>query len=765
VEDRIQIVLEAIEIGRQKLDEAVARIDKFSKSQKDQNEVSKKQDSILKGMVPTWAKVVAIATAAATAITLATKSQLENIDVTNKQADALGTTIEKLSALKFAFKLSQIGAEGGVQALQFLNRAIAESGDASSNAAKAFQVLKINTKGLGDRDEIDVLFEVADAFKRTEGAAAKAEVAQALFGRGSRDVVNFLNGGSAAIKENMDLAQQLGLVYSQQTGKSAETLNDQLTTLEGSFQGIVAVVLGNLLPTLNEYAAIILDVVKDKQLMIDITQNLTSIFEFLVKEAFGVVTVFRFLWDVLANQLAVAWLNFNRLVEGGIALFSNYVTTLKNVSAALIDIVRRVASFGEVFRLAFNRDFSGAATAARAALAGIAGDIGDAFKAEATGVVNAGKIVVGTAVDVAGNISAATTQTINDITATATSASSQITRVANAAQKSANVQTKTSTAAAPANTEKLQSIAALNEAQKRKEIAEQLNVELLQTEGERLQSADLLRQAAIAKELADNDKRVKSINDLQFASDEERHRLLEQAERLHQEKVLAIEKESLQTRLHIMATQLDAAKGTFSGIADAIKEFGGEGTTAYKVFATAAAVIDTARAAIAAYSSTVGIPYVGPILAPIAAGAAVAFGAAQIAKINGAFAEGGIVPGTPSLVDNRVVAVASGELILSTLATRNIMRQVGPGGVNALLSGQVPNADRFSGGYTPRSASYHFATGGLVGPVPDAGRGATSVDITLAEVTNRNDLREQMARDSALIIVDKLNRRGNRLKA
>ncbi len=67
-----------------------------------------------------------------------------------------------------------------------------------------------------------------------------------------------------------------------------------------------------------------------------------------------------------------------------------------------------------------------------------------------------------------------------------------------------------------------------------------------------------------------------------------------------------------------------------------------QGSDAYKLSASGEAVINTRAAAIAAYKSLVGIPVIGPILAPIAAGVAIAFGVEQVAAINNVkFARGG----------------------------------------------------------------------------------------------------------------------------
>jgi len=68
----------------------------------------------------------------------------------------------------------------------------------------------------------------------------------------------------------------------------------------------------------------------------------------------------------------------------------------------------------------------------------------------------------------------------------------------------------------------------------------------------------------------------------------------------------------------------------------------GEETEAGKAMAVTQATIDTYKGATAAYSSMAGIPYVGPILGAIAAGAAVASGLANVKAILSADSSGGV---------------------------------------------------------------------------------------------------------------------------
>ena len=77
------------------------------------------------------------------------------------------------------------------------------------------------------------------------------------------------------------------------------------------------------------------------------------------------------------------------------------------------------------------------------------------------------------------------------------------------------------------------------------------------------------------------------------------------------------------------AATLSVASDAFGAVAKLV----GENSTVGKAAAVAQTTIDTYQSATAAYKSTVGIPVVGPALAPIAAGVAVAAGLASVKKI------------------------------------------------------------------------------------------------------------------------------------
>lgn len=131
---------------------------------------------------------------------------------------------------------------------------------------------------------------------------------------------------------------------------------------------------------------------------------------------------------------------------------------------------------------------------------------------------------------------------------------------------------------------------------------------------------------------------------------------------------------------------LSGALGQIAGVFE-------EETTAYKVFASAQAAMDTYAGATAAYRSLAGIPIVGPALAFTAAGLITAAGLANIGKINGAFANGGIVGGNSFSGDQITARVNSGEMILNASQQAELFAIANGGGGGGQLLTKISAND------------------------------------------------------------------------
>lgn len=228
----------------------------------------------------------------------------------------------------------------------------------------------------------------------------------------------------------------------------------------------------------------------------------------------------------------------------------------------------------------------------------------------------------------------------------------------------------------------------------------------------------------------------------------------------HALRTLQQEQQLEQARKTIRAQQVEAVEGMFGQMAQAAEAFGKEGFAVYKAFAIAQTVVSTYSAAMKAYESMANIPYVGPVLGAVAAAAVIAFGVAQIAKIASAqpgFAEGGLVPGTPSATDNRMAPIATGEFIIPA----RVVQDWGAAHFEAYRRGLDPS--EVSGLSVRARAAGGFATGGLVTPLPTRAQEIQS-NVSVGFLNSREEYRRFQAAEGTRIVIDQLRKRSNTVR-
>ena len=116
-------------------------------------------------------------------------------------------------------------------------------------------------------------------------------------------------------------------------------------------------------------------------------------------------------------------------------------------------------------------------------------------------------------------------------------------------------------------------------------------------------------------------------------------------------KIAAADKEAAEKKQALLNSQLDAVKQGLSSIANIAELFAGKSKASQKrafnvqkATNIATATIDTFMSAQSAYKSLVGVPIVGPVIAPLAAAGAIAAGLINIKKIKASQFEGGTPP-------------------------------------------------------------------------------------------------------------------------
>ncbi len=172
-----------------------------------------------------------------------------------KLSQKTGVSVEALTALDYAAKLSDVTTEGLTKALQKLSVAMFDTqvnGEEGSAALKALGVSATDVHGQIRPTEA-VLLDLAEKFARMPDGADKAALAVKLFGKEGLAIIPFLNQGREGISALMEEAQRLGLVISEDVGRASEVFNDNLTRLSAIFEGVQRQIGAAIIPILADF--------------------------------------------------------------------------------------------------------------------------------------------------------------------------------------------------------------------------------------------------------------------------------------------------------------------------------------------------------------------------------------------------------------------------------------------------------------------------------------------------------------------------------
>jgi lambda family phage tail tape measure protein len=172
-----------------------------------------------------------------------------------KLSQKTGVSVEALTALDYAAKLSDVSTEGLTKALQKLSVAMFDTqvnGEEGSAALKALGVSATDVNGQ-IRPTEQVLLDLADKFSAMPDGADKAALAVKLFGKEGLAIIPFLNQGREGITALMEEAQRLGLVMSEDVARASEVFNDNLTRLSAIFEGVQRQIGAAVIPVLADF--------------------------------------------------------------------------------------------------------------------------------------------------------------------------------------------------------------------------------------------------------------------------------------------------------------------------------------------------------------------------------------------------------------------------------------------------------------------------------------------------------------------------------
>lgn len=180
------------------------------------------------------------------------KSTIDAADNLNKLSQRVGVSVENLSKLQYAAKLSDLSTDQLGDGLRRLAVNLQAAGRGSGEAIEAFRALGFSQRELLNPSPDQALNRLAESFAGIQDGAGKTALAVQIFGRSGADLIPLLNQGSAGLKAMGDEATRLGLVVSSQAARAAEEFNDNLTRLSAQATAF-GIQLGNVaLPAISQ---------------------------------------------------------------------------------------------------------------------------------------------------------------------------------------------------------------------------------------------------------------------------------------------------------------------------------------------------------------------------------------------------------------------------------------------------------------------------------------------------------------------------------
>ncbi len=204
-----------------------------------------------------FAAVGAAALAAGTALGVAVKHSLDHADALGKAAQKAGVSVQALSRLEYAARLSDVSMEGLTGSLTKLGKAMVDATTDKTGAASiAFKALGIDVRDASGniRDSNAVFLDIADRFGRMEDGATKSTLAMQLFGKAGAELIPLLNSGRDGLKQMADESDRVGFTLTNRTTDAANAFNDTLTKIQLATDGVVNKIMVAALPALQGLA-------------------------------------------------------------------------------------------------------------------------------------------------------------------------------------------------------------------------------------------------------------------------------------------------------------------------------------------------------------------------------------------------------------------------------------------------------------------------------------------------------------------------------
>jgi len=295
-------------------------------------------------------KIVAGGFAAATSAISSYVSNIRTtVDETAKLARRTGIAVEALQGFQVAAGLSGVqNLEGAVQRLTI---SIGDAGQGNKTAQEAFDRLGLSFEELATLSPEDQFRAVSAAISELPSQAERAAAAADLFGRTGVELLPMFESNLQAIEER---AQRLGIILSGPQTEAIEEMNDALSLVQQTFEGIIGQVTANLAPVVTALAEDFLSFIEGYQGLGDGTGG-TALADSITEALFDGAEYLADIFDYFMEQVG----GFAGIMQGVSAVFEFTANAFTAVAETLRTIFNVFEMIGNAIMLGLGKILEG----------------------------------------------------------------------------------------------------------------------------------------------------------------------------------------------------------------------------------------------------------------------------------------------------------------------------------------------------------------------------------------------------------------------
>ena len=162
-------------------------------------------------------------------------------DHVDKMSQKIGFSAESFQKWDYVLNRAGTSIDSMAPVMKTLSNAAVSNSD-------AFQKLGISQEEVANMSQEELFGRTIQALSGMEEGAERTALASKLLGRGASELAPLINGGTEAIEEQMKMAEEYGMVMSDDAVKASADFVDAQTTLQGTLTGLKNKVTADFLP-------------------------------------------------------------------------------------------------------------------------------------------------------------------------------------------------------------------------------------------------------------------------------------------------------------------------------------------------------------------------------------------------------------------------------------------------------------------------------------------------------------------------------------